>query len=162
MSIITNWENDMIDVPEEPIEAFTKTYYPNYDLKLLSGLKHRAIEDIYDSLRDSRVIIMFPSLFDDEQLKKIVTAISHPIHVNNNGARREWDIREFVFFSAQPFEDLTHIRQTCHLLKDSTGEPALAKILFNCECHFYGFQDEHYELQRNRSEYQDFKAIRYS
>jgi hypothetical protein len=157
--IITNWENDMIDAAEPMVSKFVSKHYPNLDFKLLSGLRHRDIQDIRDSLMESRIIIMQPSLLEEEQVVNIVTSISHPIHVANNGARRDWEIRDFIFLSMNPFEDLMNIREMCGNKKDHTGELALHKILFNCECHFFGFDDEHYEMKYNRGH--DIYAIRY-
>ena len=166
--IITNWENDMIDVPEEMITKFVSEkqgywdFPDNYDLKLMSRLKHRNIEDIYDSLKESRVIIMQPSLFDKEQVIKIVKSISHPIHINNNGAKRDWEIRDFIFLSANPFDDLNMIKEYCYKIKDDhdTGD-ALTKILHNCEIHFFGFNREHYEMKEYGYSCSDIYAIRY-
>lgn len=159
--IITNWENDIIETPEEQVTKFVSERYSNYDFKLLSGLRHRNIEDIYDSLRDSRVIIMQPFLLEKEQISKIVAAISHPIHVNNNGARREWEIRDFIFLSSQPFEDLKTIKNACLELKDNVKEEALPKIIHNCEIHFHGFDGEHYEMKCHGYSSYDIIAIRH-
>lgn len=148
---ITNWENDMIAEPEEFVKQFAKRQYPNYDLEILSGLGHRDPQDLYDSLRDSRVIIIQPNLLEREQVVKLVSAISHPIHVNFNGATREWDIREFVFISVRPFDDLMQIKEWCAGVKDQWGEHALTKVLINCEAHFYGIANmEHYEMRCSR------------
>jgi hypothetical protein len=153
--IVTNWENDMIAEPEEMVKKFLSEKrafwdFKHYDVKLLSGLRHRDIGDIYASLEESRVIIMQPSLLDKEQIKKIVQAISHPIHGNNFGAQRRWEIRDFIFLSANPFEDLNFIIDACRGVIDQHKEVCLQKILLSCEVHFFGFNDEHYELKCNR------------
>lgn len=165
MSIVTNWENDMIDEPEQMVREFlSKKHgywdFPEYGFKLLSGLRHRHIEDIYASLEESRVVIMQPSLLEKEQVQKIVQAISHPIHVNNNGAQRRWDIRDFIFLSSTPFEDLKFIVDACLHLVDQHGEQCLPKILYNCEIHFFGFTGEHYELKKDRYPHKPY-AIRH-
>ncbi len=160
MSRITNWENDMIDSPEEKVVEFAKKRYPNYDLHLLSALRHRDMQDIYESLEESTVIIMQPSLLEKEQVIKIIQAISHPIHGHNNGSRRDWNIRDFVFLSADPWRDVNEILTICSGVKDSHNEECLPKILYNCECHFYGFAGEHYELKKTRYPYSSY-IIRY-
>jgi hypothetical protein len=147
--IATNWENDMIAEPEEKVIEFMAKYKPNYELKLLSGLRHRDMEDIKDSLENSRIVIMQPSLLEKEQVVNMVKNISHPIHVNLNGSTRNYEIRDFIFLSSHPFEDLTQIKEWCNGVKDGfdSGD-ALTKILSNCEIHFYGFDGEHYEMKR--------------
>ncbi len=161
MYTITNWENDMLDAPEEMVAKFISDKYDQYNFKLLSGLKHRSINDIFDSLKESRVIIMQPYLLDKQQVVKIVQSISHSIHVNNNGARREWDIRDFVFLSSDPYRDFNFIKEECGSLKDQVNEHCLSKICRNCEVHFYGFEGEHYEMKCGGHFKNDIYAIRY-
>lgn len=144
----------MIAEPEPMVKKFLSEKhgywdFKTFDVKLLSGLRHRDIEDIYASLRESRVIIMQPSLLEKSQIAKIVQAISHPIHLHFNGATREWDIRDFIFLSVNPWEDLNIVIDACKGVSDQHHEPSLPKILQNCECHFFGFADEHYELKCN-------------
>jgi hypothetical protein len=161
--IITNWENDLIDSPEEKVVKFVSEKYPAYYFKFLPALKQRSIKEIYDSLRESRVIVMQPSLFDKEQVVKIVTQISHPIHINNGGARREMDIRDFVFLSANPFADLQEIKEICYGKKDYfDSADALCVILHsNIEVHFYGFSGEHYEMKQCGYTCRDIDAVRH-
>lgn len=163
MSLIaTNWENDMLAEPEDKVIEFMQKYNSDYELKLLSGLRHRDMQDIRDSLRNSRIIIMQPSLLEKEQVVNMVKNISHPIHVNQNGATRNYDIRDFIFLSSHPFEDLCQIKEWCRGVKDGfdTGD-ALTKILTNCEIHFYGFGGEHYEMKRIGYYSGDIYAARY-
>jgi len=159
--IITNWENDLIDSPEPMVKEWVAKHHSNFELKLLSGLRHRGMDDIYDSLRNSRIIVMQPSLLDAQQIADIVKEIGHGIHVNFNGATREWDLREFVFISMHPFEDLQTVKKACIGLKDRWGEDPLAKILKNVECYFYGFAGEKYELKYGGYYASDAYAIRY-
>ncbi len=148
---ITNWENEMTDSPEPIVEQFVKNRYPNYDFEMLSALGHRDIQDIFESLKNSRIIIIQPNMLDREQVVNLVSAISHPLHVNFNGASREWEVRDFIFLSTRPFEDLTQIKEWCAGVKDKWNENALVKILINCEVHFYGIAGmEHYEMRGTR------------
>ncbi len=156
---ITNWENDMIAEPEEKVVKFVKEKYPNYELEILSGLGERDLKDIYDTLKDSRVIIMQPSLLDSTQIREVVSYLSHPIHINFNSATRNLDIRDFVFLSANPWHDLNFVKSACAGVKDSVKEPALRKIVKNCEVHFYGFGGEHYEMIKDS--FGDIKALRH-
>lgn len=160
--IITNWENDLIDEPENIVTAFVKDKYKDYDFKLLSGLAHRDKQDLYDSLRESRVIIMQPSLLEPDQIAEIATLIGHPIHVTFNSAAPDWNIKDFVFLSSNPFDDLNIVKDACKDVKDEHHELALVKILHNCECHFYGFAGEHYEMKCSGSVNYDIYAIRYN
>lgn len=157
--IITNWENDMIAEPEDKVIEFVKEKYPNYKLELLSGLRHRDLQDIYDTLKESRIIIMQPSLLDSSQIKEVVSYLSHPIHINFNSATRNLDIKEFIFLSSFPWDDLNFVKNSCKGLKDTVNEPALIKIVKNCEVHFYGFGGEHYEMILDS--FYDIKVLRH-
>jgi hypothetical protein len=156
---ITNWENDMIAEPEEKVVEFVKEKYPHYELGILSGLGERDLKDIYDSLKESRVIIMQPSLLVSSQIREVVSYLSHPIHINFNSATRNLDIRDFIFLSSNPWHDLNFVKSACAGVKDSVNEPALRKIVKNCEVHFYGFAGEHYEMINDS--FGDIKALRH-
>lgn len=147
--VITNWENDMIDKPEQIVAKFVAEKYPNMEFKMLSGLGRRDIHDIYRSLEESRVIIMQPSMLEPTQIAGIVQQISHPIHGALNGAIRRYDIADFIFLSANPWEDYNIVKDACRGVKDNHNEYSLTKILRNCECHFYGFDGTHYEMRRS-------------
>lgn len=159
--IITNWENDLIEEPEVPVMDWVRANCANYEFKLLPGFRHRCNDDIFTSLRESRIIIMQPNLLESNQIASIVTQIGHSIHINFNGATREWDLREFVFLSANPFEDLQIVKDACIGLKDRVNEDPLAKILHSVECWFYGFSGEKYELRYGGYNASDAYAIRY-
>ena len=159
MRIITNWENDLTDVPEESVVSFVKENYPNYEFKLLSGLAQRDINDIYDSLKESRIVIIQPTLFDRAQVSEILSSISHPTYGALIGNTREWEIRDFVFLSNKPYEVLKELLEICSKVKDRHGEHSLPKILAVCEIHSYGYDGEHYEVKFRR--YSDYEIIRY-
>ncbi len=160
--IITNWENDLIEHPEDMVQKFVAEKYPNHTLKFLSGLKQRSFDDIYESIKESRIIVMQPALLDKPQVTELVKSISHPIHTGLNGASRHVEIRDFVFYSLHPFEDLMTIKSYCEGVTDGRDTAdALAKILSNCEIHFYGFEGEHYEMRCSGWQCRDIYAVRY-
>jgi hypothetical protein len=159
--IVTNWENDMIDAPEEKVSEFVNNYYKGFELNLLSGLRYRAIEEIYQTLKDSFVIIMQPSLFDKQQVMDIVSNLSHSIWVNFNSNTNNLTTRYFIFLSSHPFEDLKEIVSICQGLKDTKNEPALVKIVKCISCHFYGFAGEHYELRTDGYHSDNMYAVRH-
>ncbi len=159
--IVTNWENDMIDQPEEMVAKFVSEKYKGFELKMLSGLRHRAFEDIYETLHDSFVIIMQPSLLDKQQVRTMVEKMAHGIWINFNSNVNNLSVRHFIFLSANPFEDLISIRKMCMGLKDTQGENALVKIVKSISCHFYGFDGEHYEMQADGYFTEDIFAIRH-
>lgn len=160
-SIITNWDNDLLEAPDRKVVEFAAKKYKHHELKYLPGLRQRDIQEIYDSIRESRVIIIEPHILESEQIATIVSAIAHPIHVNQNGATRNYEIRDFVFLSMNPYEDLKKVVSAASALKDSHGEYSLSKILYNCEAHFYGYDGEHYELVKDGS-FGSTKVLRYS
>jgi hypothetical protein len=163
--IATNWENDMIAEPEDKVQEFIRENYPNYELKLLSGLRQRDIQDVWETIKESRIIIMQPSLLDKEQVQKMLLNISHGIHTSLNGAYRLVEVRDFIFLSMNPWEDLLFIKECGKGLRDTHSEYSLIKLLRNCEVHFYGFAGEHYEMVRGgngTSHYpSDIEAIRH-
>lgn len=160
-SIITNWENDMIDAPEDMVQKFVAENYKGFELQLLSGLRHRAIEDIYKTLEDSFIIIMQPSLLDEKQVTTLVKGLSHSIWVNFNSNVNNLTVRHFIFISMNPFEDLMSIKKMCIGLKDNQGEDALSKIVKSVSCHFYGFGGEHYEMESSGYFTEDIYARRH-
>lgn len=161
--IITIWENDMVEVPEVIQLDFIEERYPDYEIKMLSGLWHRDKEDIFASLEESRVIFINPNHLEAEQIVKLAQLISHPIWINFNSNTRNWDVRDFVFYSSAPFEDLCMVRDNLRGIKDHHQEPVLPKILA-CEAHFWGYAGEHYELikERWRNGVCPIYAIRYT
>ena len=159
--IITNWENDMIDSPEEKVLEFVNNYYKGFELNILSGLRHRNIEDIYETLKESFVIIMQPSLFDKQQVTSIASGLSHWIWGNFNNNVNNLTVRHFIFLSSHPFDDLNEIINICKGLKDSVNEPALVKIVKCISCHFYGFDGEHYELRTESYHSENMYAVRH-
>ena len=159
--IITNWENDMIDAPEDMVARFVSEKYKGFELKILSGLRHRAIEDVYETLKYSFVIIMQPSLLDEQQVTTMVKELSHSIWINFNSNVNNLSVRHFIFISANPFEDLMAIKKMCIGLKDTQGEQALVKIVKCVSCHFYGFDNEHYEMRADGYFSEDIYAVRH-
>ncbi len=160
-TIITNWENDLIEQPEEMVAEFVRQKYDGFELQMLSGLRHRSFEEIWDTIHDSFVIIMQPSLLDEYQVRSMVEQMSHGIWINFNSNTNNLSVRHFVFLSSNPFEDLVSIRKMCIGLKDSQGEPALVKIVKNISCHFYGFYGEHYEMFVEGHNTDRIRAIRH-
>ncbi len=160
-TIITNWENDMIEEPEEMVVKFVKEKYKGFELQLLSGLRHRAIEDIYKTLKDSFIIIMQPSLLDEKQVTTMVKELSHSIWINFNSNVNDLSVRHFIFLSMNPFEDLMKIKKMCIGLKCNQGEDALTKIVKSISCHFYGFNGEHYEMESGGYFTEDIYARRH-
>jgi len=162
---IINWENDLLDEPEMFLSEFVADNYPDYSFEMMSGFIHRDMSEVYESLKEARVIIMQPNLLEENQVSDMVKAISHPIHVNFNGASREWNIEKFIFLCYNPFDDLNTIKEQCDGVKDGKDSAdALCKILHNCEIHFYGRQggDAHYEMGADRVYCcNDIKAIRH-
>ncbi len=159
--VILNWENDMIQDPEPHVVEFAKKHYPNLDLQLMSGLRHRHIDEIRDSLKDSMIIIMQPHLIDPSQIALIAQSISHSIHGAFCGASREWDLRDFVFLSVNPWETCQAIIEACSGLKDNVGEDPLVKIVKHIQVQFYGFDGEHYELKISSHWFRDLYVVRY-
>ena len=49
-----------------------------------------------------------------------------------------------------PFHDLNFVIDACDGVTDQHNEICLKKILLSCEVHFFGFNEEHYELKCNR------------
>lgn len=159
--MITNWENDMLDAPEDKVQKFVADFYKGFELRLLSGLRYRSIEDIYETLEDSFAIIIQPSLLDRRQVVELVSGLSHSIWVNFNSNTNNLSVRRFIFLSATPFEDMMQIREFCLDLKDSQGEWALPKIVQCISCQFFGFGGEYYEMQSAGYSSRDIKAVRY-
>ncbi len=159
--IVTNWENDMIDQPEEMVRKFVKENYKGFKLQLLSGLKHRHFDEIWETLLNSFVIIMQPSLLDEQQVRMLVEKMAHGIWVNFNSNINDLTVRHFVFLSSDPFDTLLTIKRICVGLKDSQGEQALVKIIKSVTCNFYGFNDEHYEMRCDGHFSEDIYAVRH-
>ncbi len=145
--IITCWENDLTDVPDIQVSELISKHYPNCEFKMLSGLEHRDIHDIYDSLKESNTIIIHAHIIKPEQIINIVKNISHPIHVNNCGRiPPKWEIENFVILSMHPVETYKQIKLICENIKDQHEEYALLKLLRNCQIYFRGFNNEYYEM----------------
>ena len=72
----------MIEIPEEMVKNFVSEKYNGFELEILSGLKYRSLEDIYETLHYSFAIIMQPSLLDEQQVRMMVEKMSHGIWGN--------------------------------------------------------------------------------
>jgi len=145
--IVTNWENDLIEQPEYMVREFASDKYKEFELQMLSGLKHRAFEEVWETLNTSFSIIMQPSLLDKQQVQSLVSQIAHGIWVNFQGVTNNLTVRSFNFLSTNPFIDLMEIKEMCKGLLDTQGGNALAKIVKCVPCHFYSLtQTEHYEM----------------
>jgi len=151
--IITNWENDMIETPEQPVIDLVNEKFSHYEFKMLSGLRNRDIEDLYASLRESRAVIMHPTFTDITQIKDLIIRLGKYIHANTLGRQTDWMIKEFVFISATPFEDFLLIKKNCNT-------DSLHAILRNCYCTFYGYAGEVYEMKSESASSLSLIAIR--
>jgi hypothetical protein len=125
----------MVDVPEKQVTDFVSKHYNNLKFKMLSGLSKRHIEDIWESIKESFVIVVHLNMLDENQIKHLVGELSQPIWKNFNSNVNNLSLRHFVFISSTPFEDMKKIRNCSDLIP-------LSKCV---SIHFYGYNDEHYE-----------------
>jgi hypothetical protein len=160
-SIITNWENDLIELPEQMVQSFVNKEYDGFELKILSGLRHRTFEEIWETLKESYAIIMQPSLLDEQQVIELAKAISHGIWGNFHSNVNNLSVRYFHFISMNPFEDLMQIKETLLSVKDQHEESCIAKIVKCVSCNFHGFNGEHYEMSLKGSWPEHIEALRH-
>lgn len=158
--IVTNWENELTDVPEPRVMEHFEKFYKGFELKILSGFRHRTINEIYETLNDSFAIIAELTLLDERQITDLVRELSHLVWINFNSNTNNLSVRHFNFISSTPFEDMIEIKRMCMDLKDEHGEPALVKIVKSIRCSFYGFNGEHYEMDARSSWVSDIQIIR--
>lgn len=151
--IATFWDNDMNDEIEEPVRKFMDDDYPTFTIKKLSGFSRRDKIEILESLEESTVILINSEFFGD-QLEETIKWLAHNIHVNQNGATRNYKVSCFVCLSTHPFEAIKEVVKRLHSQKDFHNENPLNKILFNVGVYFSNpFAGELYELKSNGSDY---------
>lgn len=155
--IITNWENDLTDTPEPFVLEFIQSHkmYSGYDFKFLSGLPHRDIRDLIDSINESRTIIFRTYLLDKNQVSSLVSALHKPIFHSHDG-----DSREFIFLCDDAWQTLCDFKSAC---KTHWGDPArvgLVDILLKKYIYFIDIKGIKYELKTDGWYNRDFYAIR--
>lgn len=158
--IITIWENEMDDTIDDKLKQFIDKKYPDSQINILSGLRQRHIEDIYETLKDSYAIVIQPNMLEEVQVKELVKGISHSVWINFHSNTNNLSVRFIDFYSSNAYADLKEIKKYCIGLKDAHNEQTLVKIVKCIDCSFYGFAGEHYELRYGGSYAEDCIAVR--
>ena len=151
----------MSDEIDPIVSQFISDKYGHCDVSILSGLKRRDLGEIWNTLKDNRVVVIQPSLLDETQIRTLTKSISHGIWINFHSNTNNLHVRKFDFLSSDPYNDAKQIIDYCKGLKDDHGENALVKIVKSLEVNFYGFDDTRYEL-RAEGYFGDYILVRHS
>lgn len=156
---VLNWENDLIDTPEQVVLDYCNTHCRNLEFEMLSGFSRRTPGEILNSLDNGvKQVVMAPFMLEEEQVQKIVTLIAPPLYGYVHGE----DVEKFVFIGSRPKEIANTIISACEGEWDHdhrNPRNCFIAILKRASVICIGFEGERIEIQTSGWNHRDFTIV---